>query len=155
NASDPHRALFVDLPLAFPGVNPRDLGERLADALTELADAYPRMLHQLRHRTMEALGHQSEAGGSLSERALAGFRLTGDLRVDAFARRLSEFRGTDAEIEALASLALNRPARDWSDRDPDRAALELADLALQFRRAETLARVKGRLPTRHALAVVF
>jgi hypothetical protein len=155
NASDPHRALFIDLPLAFSGVDPRDLGERLVDALTELAGAYPSMLDQLRRRTMEALGHQAEAEGSLSERAMTVFGLTGDLRIDAFARRLSEFHGSDPEMEALASFALNKPARDWSDRDPDRAALELADLALQFRRAETLARVKGRLPTRHALAVVF
>jgi hypothetical protein len=81
--------------------------------------------------------------------------LTGDLRVDAFAGRLIEFGGAVEEIEGLARFALNKPARDWSDRDPDRAALELAELALRFRQAEALARVKDRVPTRHALAVVF
>jgi hypothetical protein len=83
------------------------------------------------------------------------FGLTGDLRLDAFAGRLMNFGGAADEIEALASFALNKPPRDWSDRDPDRAALELAELALRFRHAEALARVKGRVPTRHALAVVF
>jgi hypothetical protein len=52
-------------------------------------------------------------------------------------------------------MALNKPPCDWSDRDPDRAALALADLALRFRQAEVLARVKGREPKQHALAVAF
>lgn len=81
--------------------------------------------------------------------------LTGDLRVDAFATRLSTFSGQNDEVEALASFAINRPARDWTDRDPDQAALALAEFALKFRRAEALARVKGRHPTREAMAVII
>jgi len=71
------------------------------------------------------------------------FGLTGDLRLDAFAGRLVSYGGAADEIEALASFALNKPARDWSDRDPDRAALELAELALRFRQAEGLLRATG------------
>ncbi len=58
-------------------------------------------------------------------------------------------------MEQIASLAINRPLRDWTDRDPDQAALALADLALRFRRAETLARVKGRNPAREAMALII
>jgi hypothetical protein len=43
----------------------------------------------------------------------------------------------------------------WSDSDPDRAAIALADLALRLRHAELLARIKGREPTQHALAIAF
>jgi hypothetical protein len=155
NAKDPHRALFVDLPLAFPTVEARELGSRLGGSLKELADAYPRMLDELKRRLLDALGHRSEPDEILHRRARTVFGLTGDLRLDAFAGRLVNFSGTADEIEALASFALNKPPREWSDRDPDRAALELAELALRFRHAEALARVKDRVPTRHALAVVF
>ena len=155
NAKDPHRALFVDLPLAFPTVEARDLGGHLSESLRELADAHPRMLAELKRRMLDALGHGSESRERLRVRAKTVLGLTGDLRVDAFAGRVVEFGGTADEIEGLASFALNKPARDWSDRDPDRAALELAELALRFRQAEALARVKDRVPTRHALAVVF
>jgi hypothetical protein len=155
NAKDPHRALFVDLPLAFPTIEARELGSHLGGSLRELADAYPRMLGQLKRRLLDALGHRSEPDETLYRRAGTVFGRTGDLRLDAFAGRLVNFGGAADEIEALASFALNKPPRDWSDRDPDRAALELAELALRFRQAEALARVKDRVPTRHALAVVF
>lgn len=155
NAKDPHRALFIDLPLAFPRIDAPDLGLKLAEALAELAEAYPRMLEQLRQRTMDALGHRVTSGENLGRRARTVLGLTGDLRIDVFAGRLADFQGSLKEMEALASLALNKPPRDWSDRDPDQAALQLADLALHFRRAEALASVKDRSPTRHALAVVF
>src|SRR5262249_51754644 len=62
--------------------------------------------------------------------------------------------GQMAEIESIVGLA-SRPTRDWADRDPDQAALTLAEFALKFRRAEALARVKGRKPTREAMAVVI
>jgi hypothetical protein len=58
-------------------------------------------------------------------------------------------------MEAIAGLVVHKPARDWSDMDPTQAALELAQLALRFRQAEILARVQGREPTQHAVAVVF
>jgi hypothetical protein len=155
NASDPHRALFVDLPLSFPAIEACELGFRLSESLKELAGAYPRMLDQLKRRLLDALGHRSEPDEALQRRAGTVFGLTGDLRLDAFAGRLISFGGATDEVEGLAGFALNKPPRDWSDRDPDRAALELAELALRFRHAEALARVKNRSPTRHALAVVF
>jgi hypothetical protein len=155
SASDPHRALFVDLPLAFPAIGASELGSRLSESLKELGDAYPLMLGELKRRLLDALGHRSELAETLQQRAGTVFGLTGDLRLDAFAGRLMSFGGATHEIEGLAGFALNKPPRDWSDRDPDRAALELAELALRFRHAEALAGVKNRAPTRHALAVVF
>jgi hypothetical protein len=154
-ANDPHRALFVDLALTFEGVPAKRLGKHLGEALGELVAAYPKMLSDLRERMLRALGHAGPSYETLRARAATVLGLSGDLRLDAFAARLGEFGGTAEEMEALAGFALNKPGRDWSDRDPDRAALELADLALRFRRAEALARVKGREPTQHAIAVVF
>ena len=46
-------------------------------------------------------------------------------------------------MESLASMATNKPARNWVDSDINRAAVELAQLAQQFIRAEVFAHVKG------------
>ncbi|MNN66262.1 hypothetical protein D3C81_1818270 [compost metagenome] len=48
------------------------------------------------------------------------------------------------ELEGLASLAANRPPRDWVDRDVDAARVELAALAQQFLKAEGFGHLKGR-----------
>ena len=51
--------------------------------------------------------------------------------------------------------AANKPPRDWVDPDLDQAAIELADMAQKFLRAETYARVKGRPDKRQAMAVII
>ncbi|MCW3061472.1 MAG: ATP-binding protein, partial [Capsulimonas sp.] len=112
-------------------------------------------LQDLSQKMLDALGHFR--GTDLSDiraRARTIIDLTGDLLVDAFAARLSVFHGETSELEAIFGLA-GKPTRDWSDRDPDQTALSVAEYALKFRRAEVLARVKGRSPTREAMAVVI
>lgn len=153
-ADDPHKALFVDIPAIF-GDDVKATAEGIRTSLGQLRSAYPGMLDDLSRKMLRALGH--EDGQDLQDlrgRAEVVRDLTGDLRVDAFASRLASYYGETSEIEAIASLALNRPPRDWTDRDPDQAALALADFALKFRHAETLARVKGRKPSRDAMAFV-
>ena len=66
-----------------------------------------------------------------------------------------EFDGDTAAMEGLMSLAVNLPTSEWSDATPDAAELALAELALKFRHAEMLAAIKERIPTRHAIGVVF
>ena len=56
-------------------------------------------------------------------------------------------------FEGIASLAANKPPRDWVDPDLDRAGLNIVEMAQKFLRAETLTRVKGRPEKRHAMAV--
>ena len=68
--------------------------------------------------------------------------------------RVAQFEGREEDVEGLASLAVNKPPRDWVDADIDRASFELAALAQRFIRAEAFARVKGRKDKRHAMAVV-
>jgi hypothetical protein len=81
--------------------------------------------------------------------------LTGNYRLDAFATRLMTYTGIDEEIEGIASLADNKPPRDWVDRDIDQARIEIAALAQEFVKAEGLAHVKGRRDRRHAMALYF
>ena len=66
---------------------------------------------------------------------------------------LSQFYGTDADMESLASMVANKPSRSWVDADIERATVELAEMAQRFMRVESLAHVKGRSDRRHSMAV--
>ncbi len=164
-AHDPNKFLFDDIPGVLGAdvsiANNRGLHRIIAnvrDGLEELIQAYPSMLHRLRDLMLSELQVPNVSPQSLAElreRAENIKQLTGDFRLDAFAGRLAQFDGSDESFEAIASLAANKPPRDWVDPDLDRAAVELADMAQKFLRAETYARVKGRSDKRHSMAVVI
>jgi hypothetical protein len=113
-----------------------------------LADVRFSMLDELR-----ASDADDAALAELHERARTIIALTGNYRLDAFATRLSSFDGSVEAVEGLASLAANKPTRDWIDRDVDAAKVELAALSQEFLRAEGLAHVKGRRGKRVRIAV--
>lgn len=155
HANDPHKALFVELPSVFDHRDAHVVAAGIESALNELGAAYGAMLAELQQSMLRALGESHGAPlDEIRRRAATVADLTGDLRLDAFSGRLATFGASADDMEAIASLAVNKPPRDWSDRDPDQARMALADLALAFRRAEMLARVKGRNPHREAIALV-
>lgn len=164
-AHDPNQFLFDDIP--------GTLGEDVAvasaedllriigsvrEGLEELVQAYPSILHRLRDIMLAELQVPNVSPQSLAElrdRAENIRQLAGDFRLEALVGRLSQFDGSDENFEGIASLAANKPPRDWVDPDLDQAAIELADMAQRFLRAETYARVKGRPDKRQAMAVVI
>ncbi|MCY4461717.1 MAG: hypothetical protein OXC26_15185 [Albidovulum sp.] len=164
-AHDPNQFLFDDIPGAlgndFSLANEDDL--RLViisvrDGLEELVKAYSSMLHRLRDLMLAELqvpNASPQALAELRERADNIRQLSGDFRLDAFVGRIAKFDGTDESFEGIASLAANKPPRDWVDADLDRSAIELADMAQKYLRAETYARVQGRSDKRQAMAVVI
>lgn len=163
-ARDPNQFLFDDLP-AVVGTSElasdSDLKRVVAEVrhgLGELAQAYPSMLHKLRDTMLaelQVVNNAPQALAGLRERAENIRQLAGDFHLDAFVGRLSQFNGSDESFEGIASLAANKPPRDWVDPDLDRAAVDLTDLSQQFLRAETFARVKGRPDKRQSIAVVI
>lgn len=164
HAKDPNKLLFDDLPQAFgsasspdPDLDPKRVAARVREGLHELRDAYPAMLHRLRDTLLAELRVPNTSERSLAElraRAENIRDLAGGHRQKAFAVRIAEFRGAIADIEGLASLALNKPADLWTDHDVDEASVVLADMAREFVHKEAFAHVKGRLDKRHAMAVV-
>ncbi len=161
-ASDPNKFLLDDIPSVFANGAPqtRDVAEAvvitLRDGLRELVEAYPAMLQELQQAMLRELRIETltpTALATLHERAEAIKGLTGNYRLDAFATRLSTYSGDDEEIEGLASLAANKPPRDWVDRDVDHARVEIAALAQEFVRAEAFAHVKGREDGRVKMAI--
>jgi hypothetical protein len=163
-ARDPNQFLFNDIPLTLgdgPALDDSTL-ERVVlgvrQGLEELVEAYPSMIHRLTDIMLAELQVPNPSPQSLAElrdRAENIKQLAGDFHLDAFVGRLSHFDGTDLAFEGIASLAVNKPPRDWVDPDLDRGAIEIADLAQKFLRAETFARVKGRPEKRQAIAIVI
>lgn len=164
-AHDPNQFLFDDIPGTLGEdvslADDKDLQRVIAsvrEGLEELVQAYPSMLLRLRDIMLAELQVPNASPQSLMElraRAQNIRQLAGDFRLDAFVGRLARFDGSDESFEGIASLAANKPPRDWVDPDLDHAAIELADMAQKFLRAETYARVKGRPDKRQAMAVVI
>lgn len=158
-SDDPNRLLLEDLPAAVDGAHDTSdatLAAQVATLLTELRDAYPQMLARLEAMLLSELrvsGRGEAEFAALRRRAETVRNLTGDYRLDALATRLAQYRGDRADIEGLASLAANKPPRDWVDRDVDNASVELAALAQKFLKAELFVRLKGRTGGRVAIGV--
>jgi hypothetical protein len=163
-AIDPNRLLFDDLP-GLVGINTdlaseEGVSEAVAlvrNGLRELRDRYRIMLDDLRKllfKELQVIDSSLASMAILRKRAENVLQVSGDFRLNAFIGRLTQFQGTDSDIEGLASLAANKPSHDWTDPDLNQATLELASFAQQFIRVEAFARVKGRGDKRHAMAVV-
>lgn len=157
-ASDPHKVLFVDLPVLFGDISIEDYLAGLKEALSELLDIYPSMLRKVLQRTLDTLDASmmtNEDINVLQARARTVHGISGNLQLDAFAGRLATMSHDQAAIEGLLGLALNKPPRDWNDRDIDATLIQLAQWALLFRQIEAVSAVQDRAPTRNAIAVVF
>lgn len=159
-ATDPHTLLHESLPATLDGLNgrahgPLDAGiSVLSNALREIGGIYQRTLDEIDHTLRQELDSPTSGSAEIRQRAERVRGLTGDFRLEAFIGRLCTYDATSSDIEGIASLAANKPPRDWSDNDVDRAHLAVAELAQHFNRAEAFARVKGRADGRHAVAFV-
>lgn len=163
-ANDPNKFIFDDIPAVFGGeitfsdnTESKVVTDIVHEGLKELCQAYPRMLRQLSDliiRELQVPNDSPQALAELRSRAENIKQVAGDFRLEAFIGRIASFGGSDADVESIASLALNKPPRDWIDLDVDRAAVEVTDLAQQFIKIESFARVKGRTNKRHSMAIV-
>jgi len=162
NASDPNKVLFDDLPHLFKeyesNLNKGDVQPIIAEldkSLVEMVEAYPILLDGLRQELIEELQVSSNAMLGLEElnmRAKNVMHVSGDFKLDAFAVRLSNYTASREDIEGIASLAADKPTRDWIDLDVSRAKLRIAELSQQFNHIEAYGRVHNREDYRQAVA---
>ncbi|UVC19383.1 ATP-binding protein (plasmid) [Mesorhizobium onobrychidis] len=153
-AHDPNKLLLEDLPaIAGADATVPKIVALLQEGMRELQTAYGTMLGEINTLLMAELKASDAGFAVLRERARRIIGLTGNYRLDAFATRLSTYNGELDALEGLASLAANKPPRDWVDRDVDAARVEIAALAQQFLRGEAFAHVGGRRLERFAIAV--
>jgi len=159
SSHDPNQLLFEDLPRAFAELGAAGgvaLAAGVNRARQELEGAYSAMLYDMVGTLYRELRCKVAAAGDfgpLQRRAVTVKGLSGNFRLDALATRLTSFEGSIEEVEGIASLAANKPSRDWVDRDIDAARIELAALAQQFLRAEGFAHLKGRADGRVTMVV--
>lgn len=154
-ASDPLRVLFSDLPTLLEAQDPATLNTRLQAVTDELSDAYHVMLANVHAHLLDALDHGTRPLKELRKRAGTVKGMTGDFKLDAFATRLETYDQADENVESLISLAIDKPQAAWVDRDIDAALAKLAEWAVEFRKAETMAPLRGRPSTRRVIGVVF
>ena len=165
SAHDPNQFLFNDLPETLGNADASGNGEEwrgvvtsVREGLEELVEAYPSALGRLRDMMLLELRVPNQSNHSLADlrsRAENVRQLTGDFRLDAFIGRLAAFDGSDKQFRGIASLAADKPPKDWVDPDLDRAGIALAEMSQKFLRAEMYAHVKGRQDKRHAMAIVI
>jgi hypothetical protein len=154
-ANDPHKVLFSDLPTLLGAREAKDVLVKLRSVMAELVGAYPLVLSEVRSTVLRALDQTNGDPKQLQLRARVVKGIAGEFRLEAFVARLETFDGSPESIEGLISLATSKPPAQWVDRDVDSALLQLGTWAHDFRRAETVAPLRGRPSTRRAVGVVF
>jgi hypothetical protein len=154
-ASDPHKVLFSDLPTLLDASDTEELVARLRGATSELSTAYPKMLERVRTHLLRALDHRDRPLSELYERAISIKGLAGDFKLDAFTARLEVYDESDEAVEGLIGLAAGKAVATLVDRDVDAALTQLSIWSHDFRKAETLAPLRGRAASRRGIGVVF
>jgi len=162
NATDPNKVLFDDLPTLFKeheaALNKGDVQpiiQELSHNLDEIVNAYPKLVDGFRQQLMDELdidGKTLLGWDEINIRAKNIMLVTGDFKLDAFAARLANYKGTLGDIEGIISLAADKPTRDWIDIDVNRAKLRVAELSQQFNHIEAYGRVHNRENFRQAMA---
>lgn len=156
---DPNQFLFQETPPLFSPASRQldgvELADRIAEAWKTLGEAYPAMLDGLMAHLFRELRVRSPEKDlpALRRRAAALKSANGNFRLSALATRLEAYTGTLEDIEGIASLAANKPSREWVDRDVDAARIELAALAQQFLKTETFNRGAAGGAGRTAFAI--
>jgi Family of unknown function (DUF6079) len=153
-ASDPHKVVFSDLPLLFKTSDADELSSKIAIVTKELTSVFPARLGLVKTRLLTALDQDDDLA-QLRARGANVKGLGSEFLLDAFATRMSEFDGTDENIESLLMLALSKPSSAWTDHDMEAGEIQLLKWAFEFRRLESLADVRGRPAARRAFGVVF
>lgn len=154
-ASDPIKVLFSDLPTLLGEEDLTGLTAKLQMVVREFQTSYGLVLDNIRISILQALDQVDGNLETLHKRAKVVKGIAGEFRLEAFVTRLETFDGSNSAIESLVSLATSKVPAQFVDRDVDVAMLQLATWAHDFRRAETIAPLRGRPSTRRAIGIVF
>jgi len=153
-AREPDGLLFRDLPGAcgFPAFAPESPASAedvdayfrgLRAALSELQNAYPRLIEALGTLICQAFDHVgsvTDARTAIAHKAKMLLTLAIDPKLKSFLLRVADDTGDEtAWIESLASLLAGRPSPTWDDQDRARFEVQLKATARTFRHYEVLA----------------
>lgn len=154
-ASDPIKVLFSDLPTLLEVQDLTNLTVKLKGVVEEFQSSYRKVLGGIKASILRALDQADGDFEQLQIRAKVVKGIAGEFRLEAFVTRLETFDGSNVSVESLISLATSKVPAQFVDRDIDVAMLQLATWSHDFRRAETIAPLRGRPSTRRAIGIVF
>lgn len=143
-ASDPVQFVFSDIPSIYETHDAEAIAMAVESSLKEYLEAMPKMLNSVKEHLYRALQITEKDLVELNARAKAVKGLSGNMVQEAFVSRLSVFKGAETDVTGLISLATNRPAQMWTDRDIQVALSKIDELAYSFRKQETFAALHGR-----------
>ncbi|WP_081301106.1 hypothetical protein [Gilliamella sp. wkB178] len=149
-ACDPYKILFNDLRVEISSSENYLL--ELEDTIQEIISIYPNTLNSINEMVLKQLEIKDRK--ELHDRAKILRGISSDYRFNAFIDRLSRLDDSLESIEAMISLVLNKPSKEWNDADLDELELQLIQLVTKFKQYETFASIKNRKSNRLAIAVV-
>lgn len=153
-AKDPYDLLFIDIPKSFEIEDPLAISKLLKDGFNELENFWPKKIQDIEIELLKSLDHLGNLN-NLRVRAQSLVKIKADPKLNIFIKRLSEYQGTQREIENLISLASKKQSKDWIDQDIDLAILQLKSWSEAFRRYETLTFEENQNNGRYAISMSF
>lgn len=153
-AKDPYDLLFVDIPKFFEIEDPVAIATLLKDGFHELENFWPEKIQEIETELLKSLDHFGDFN-NLRVRAKSLLKIKTDPKLNIFIKRLSEYQGTQREIENLISLTIKKQSKDWIDQDIDLVILQLKSWSEAFRRYETIAFEDNQNTGRYAISMSF
>lgn len=155
-AREPDITLFETLPRAcgvepFAAETPFDETQfeaffaALRNGLTELQEAYPRLITEIAERIGNAFGaaasDHTELRQELTARCQQIMTMTSDNQIRTLGVRLETADDGDAWIESVGALVARKPMPTWRDDDRTRFELHIIDLGHRFCQTERVATI--------------
>ncbi|MEI8596410.1 AAA family ATPase [Photobacterium sp. Hal280] len=152
-ASDPHKVIFHDISSIYKISDIDNILEKLQESLSDLVNAYPRMLNELSSLLFKELNDDDVT--RLNERASVIKDRASTLAENAFISRMSSFDGSEFALKNVLGAIVEKKTEDWTDFDVITAKNRIAEVCMQFRKLETLAHIHGLENQRESIAVVY
>ena len=153
-AHDPMVLLFTDLPKIFGTEEPDAVAKSLENTIEELRGLNSAMLSEVRQLLYKAID-ASEDLEKLRERAKKIYDLTSQLQLKRFIGNISEFSGTERDVEKILGLASGKMIGKWTDLDVANAKLKISGMAFNFRHLEGIANLSGKDGSRRLFGLVL
>ena len=155
NAASPHDLFLHDLPTACgyssAEFDHREFTEQLKLALTELSEAYPKMLNTQQANMCKALGFSTKNTftSTLRENIQQRFRGFEDFTADEFGLKqfiqlLTDPQSSDRKwIEKILGFLSKKPTSNWLAADVDKSNYEIKKVCNQLLELESFVLMEG------------
>lgn len=156
NANDPIDLIYTALPKICPDLS-RD-GTYLTELMQELHNFYGRQIDGLKSLLFTAIRHSEHKNqlSELAERARNIKSTTGSNKLEQFAGKIQHIdKNITSCIEGIISLCVEKPQKNWTDKEIDTTRSMIPQLAMDFRQAESFAVMHDRMAGRSVFSMTF